>query len=155
MTTQTVTRQCGCETNFDTTGLAPFQLKDKQTFFERTKCPRCDPKLKAKNDRERAAYQAQELAEAQEAEERAGYEALRGSPRQVDWATKVRVQLIQAAFEALGLEETEFNTAVGDPAGRIDSASWWIENRETPPEDLPTAIAEALGTSASGNENPF
>lgn len=155
MTTQSATRQCGCETTFDTTGLAPFQLKDKRAFFERTKCPRCDPKLKAKNDRERATYQAQELAEAQEAEERAGYEALRGSPKQVAWATKVRVQLIQAAFEALGLEETEFNHVVGDPAGRIDSASWWIDNREVPPEELPAAIAAALGTEATTSDNPF
>lgn len=155
MTTQTATRKCGCETTFDATGLAPFQLKDKQAFFERTKCPRCDPKLKAKNERERAAYQAQELEEAKEAEERAGYEALRGSPKQVAWATKIRVQLIQSAFEALGLEETEFDATVGDLAGRIDSASWWIEHRETAPESLPAALAEALGTDAATNENPF
>lgn len=155
MTTITATRQCGCETTFDTTGLAPFQFKDKQNFFESTKCPRCDPKLKAKNDRERAAYQAQVLAEAQEAEERAGYEALRGSPKQVSWATQVRVQLIQAAFEALGLEEIEFNNQVGDPAGQIDSASWWIEHRDTTPEALPAAIAQALGTNAVAVENPF
>lgn len=155
MTTISVTRKCGCESTFDSSGMPPFKRDDRIGFFERTQCPRCDPKMKAKANKEREERSAQEQQDAQEAEEKAGYEPLRGSPKQVAWATKIRIQQIQGAFEALELDEGDFNIQVGDPAGQIDTASWWIDNRETTPEDLPAALAAALGTDATTGENPF
>jgi hypothetical protein len=46
---------------------------------------------------------------------------------------------------------------VEDPARRINSASWWIDQRDAAPEDVPELVADgALEPAAgSGSENPY
>lgn len=65
------------------------------------------------------------------------------------------MNLVHDAFAALGLEESNFSAQVGNPAGQIDLASWWIDNRELTPQQLPHALAAVLGTNTTGSENPF
>lgn len=146
-----VKRACGHETNIDLEGLKPFERDGKLEWAARAKCPACDPKMRKRDDERRAA----ELADAQGRETRMGLEPLRGSAKQIGWATRVRVDLLEAAFNELDLDEAAFNTQVAGPASQVDAARWWIDNRELAPAALPGALATALGTGAVGTENPF
>ncbi|MET3803947.1 hypothetical protein ABIB25_000933 [Nakamurella sp. UYEF19] len=80
-----------------------------------------------------------------------------GAPTILDWATRVRAELIQAAYDELGLDDEEFAEAIADPASEINSAGWWLDNRETDITALPDLFTEALteATPSGGSENPF
>ena len=147
-----VERSCGHETNISLEGLKPFEREGKLEWAARSRCPACDPKMR-KRDAER---RQNELADARERESRMGLDPLRGSAKQVDWATRVRVDLLEAAFDELDLDEAAFNSQIAGPASQVDAARWWIDNRELAPAELPSALAGALGDDASaGTEIPF
>ncbi|MGP7963677.1 hypothetical protein ACTVBU_10940 [Sanguibacter sp. A246] len=146
-----VKRSCGHETNISLDGLKPFERDGKLVWAARSKCPSCDPKMK-KRDRERRQAA---LDSAQDREARMGLSPLRGSAKQVAWATSVRVDLLEAAFDVLELAEDVFSVQVVAVASQVDAARWWIDNRELAPEGLVDALAAALGTEVSATENPF
>jgi hypothetical protein len=71
----------------------------------------------------------------------------------------MRHTVMTGAFELLvmdgGLTEDDWLATVEEPARRITSASWWIDNREAAPEDVAELITAATGTEAASSENPY
>ena len=104
-----------------------------------------------------AARRAEELSAVETWETKAGMPPLGGSDKAVEWARKVRHQLVAAAFDDMGSpDDADFTEQVEAPARMVVSASWWIDQREADPSDL----AELLGDAAAGgaahvNENPY
>ncbi|NQX29849.1 hypothetical protein HQQ81_21080 [Microbacteriaceae bacterium VKM Ac-2854] len=85
---------------------------------------------------------------------------LRGTDKQKDWAVRVRHEMLQAAYAVLveqqGMAESDYDRSVLEPARLVDSARWWLDNRETEVADLPELLADAgLDESASSTENPL
>lgn len=110
--------------------------------------------------RERATWlagrRAEELAETEAWETRAAMPALDGSDKAVEWGRRVRYQLLAAAHDTLDLAEDDFAARVENPARRIDSASWWIDQRDTEPVDLEELVTDtASNETASSNWNPY
>lgn len=152
-----IARACGHETTLDTTGLAPFERDDKLAYLARTRCPDCDPKIQKKREKERAQWIAKQEKAAIEAEKEFGFDQLQGSPKMVAWARRIRVGLVTQAFDLMDLSEDDFTEQVGDRAGKVTSARWWIDHKDANVEDLPGLLDEALGVPANvdGLENPF
>jgi len=110
--------------------------------------------------RERATWlagrRAEEPAETEVWETRAAMPALDGSDKAVEWGRRVRYQLLAAAHDTLDLAEGDFAARVENPARRIDSASWWIDQRDTEPVDLEEQGSDAASNeTASSNWNPY
>ena len=102
-----------------------------------------------------AGRRAEELAETEVWETRAAVPAFDGD-KAVEWGQRVRHQLLAAAHDTLGLAEDDFAVRVENPARRIDSASWWIDQRDTEPVDLEELVTDAASNDpASSNGNPF
>ncbi|MFJ1931698.1 hypothetical protein ACIPLC_15865 [Kitasatospora sp. NPDC086801] len=81
---------------------------------------------------------------------------LEGPERAIAWGERCRHQLVTAAYEALvveGVLAEEAWLAIEQQLRTLDKASWWIDQRESAPADLPELAAAA--TSADRvNENP-
>jgi hypothetical protein len=87
---------------------------------------------------------------------------LDGSAKGRDWAARSRHCLLQAAYQAHvesgAMPEAQFDALIETPAKRITDASWWIDNRDTNPDDIQELLAAATCDSASagtGTENPY
>ncbi|WP_170063565.1 hypothetical protein [Rathayibacter tritici] len=104
---------------------------------------------------ERAAAEAAAV----EAAERLGLAPLRGSEKQLDWAMRVRHELLISSYETLvaegGMSEQDYDAQIIAPAQTIDAARWWIDNRDMAAADLPELLADAGTTSAASSENPY
>jgi hypothetical protein len=105
-----------------------------------------------------AGRSAEEPAETAAWETRAARPALDG-PRDCEWGRRVRLQLLAAAHDTLGLAEEDFAVRVEDPARGIDSVSrWgcrsWSSQHETEPGDLEEQGSDAASietAATSGN----
>lgn len=152
-----IARSCGHVQAADLSKVKPFDRKKLIARYEAQPCFRCsdDPATVKK----RAAYLAEKrAAEAREAaalEERFGLTPLDGHPKIVPIGTHIRAVLVAAAWDELGLDETEFADRIAEPAARIDSAGWWLDNREVAIADLADVMADALAEALTGTENPF
>lgn len=160
MTTTTtirpVTHKCGHSSDADVSGKKPFEVDGFVKWLEKKPCRDCDPKAKAKREAWVANRRKEELAEARQAETRFGMKEFDGPPKMVEWATRIRVDLVNAAWDSLGLDEDDFAQKVGDPAGEVNAPGWWIDNRDLDPADLAEALTEALGQPVDGTqENPY
>jgi len=104
-----------------------------------------------------AERRAEELSAVETWETKAGMPPLEGSDKAVEWARKVRHQLMAAAFDDLGCpDDAEFTEQIDTPARTVMSASWWIDQRDTDPSDLAELLADAVsGDTAHVNENPY
>jgi len=82
---------------------------------------------------------------------------LEGSDKAVEWARKVRHQLMAGAFDDMGsLDDADFTEQIEAPARTVMSASWWIDQRDADPSDLAELLADAVsGDTAHVNENPY
>lgn len=152
-----VTRKCGHESTFDEKSFKPFEVADKVSFLSETECELCDKKFLKKREKAKADWAKEQREMAQAAEKQFGFTELRGTPKQVTWGCQIRVRLVSQAFETLGLDEDQFTETVGDPAGQLHSARWWIDHKDIDVQELADALRSALGTSDEGNadENPF
>jgi len=112
-------------------------------------CSRCFKKANGsgETDAERDARHAKEADERRAEAERDGLPVdLVGSEKQVDWALRVRQQLLRGAYTALveegDLDDADYEATVLEPARPIDRARWWIDNRDIDPVDLPELLAD-------------
>jgi hypothetical protein len=85
---------------------------------------------------------------------------LDGSTKARDWAARSRHCLLQAAYEALvesgAMPEAQFDAVIETPAKRITEPSWWINNRDTNPDDIQELLQAASRDHASTiTENPY
>ncbi|WP_298337213.1 hypothetical protein [Ferrimicrobium sp.] len=89
-------------------------------------------------------------------EVRADMPCLDGSDKAVEWARRVRFELLRAAYELLDAEEA-YITEVEQPARLITSASWWIDQRDADAGDVSELIVDQAGDplASTGSENPF
>ena len=81
---------------------------------------------------------------------------LDGSDKAVEWARRVRFELLGAAYELFDVEEA-YIAEVEQPARLITSASWWIDQRDAEAGDVSELIVDQVGDplASTGSENPF
>ena len=125
-------------------------------FAAKFTCSRCfkNSNSSSESDADRVARYAKEADERRAEAERDGLPVdLVGSDKQVDWALRVRQQLLHGAYEALveqgDLDDAAYEATVLEPARPIDRARWWIDNRDHSPADLPELLADP-GTLEDG-----
>lgn len=152
-----VARSCGHAQSQDVSGKKPFEVESLTKFLAGKPCKACDPKVAARRDKFIADARARELAAARELEGQLGFEALTGPPKMVGWATTVRIDMVQRAWAHLEIDETAFSQRIGDRAGQVTSASWWIDHRQDDVALLEGVLIDALGEpeQARDNENPY
>ncbi|MGW4692410.1 hypothetical protein OU787_25855 [Kitasatospora sp. YST-16] len=104
------------------------------------------------------------LAERRAAEQQAATEwaaqfsmpDLDGPPKAVPWGERCRHQLVTGAYRAL-VEEGDLAEAdwqeIEDQVRLLDKATWWIDQRDAAPGDLPELVAAAH--EARTTENPY
>lgn len=153
-----VKHKCGHTEDRDLSFKIPGDRDSFAQWLSGQPCRGCDPKEKKRREQFKATKRAEEAAHALAEEQRFQLEPLTsGTTKMIDWATRVRTELVAAAFEELDLDENDFAEQIAEPASRVDSARWWIDNREIPAAELGTALAAALHDPdlETGNENPF
>lgn len=118
-------------------------------FGEHLTCTPCfaNSNSSGESDAERDARHAKEAAERRAEAERDGLPVdLVGSEKQIDWALRVRQQLLHGAYTALveegDLDDADYEATVLEPARPIDRARWWIDNRDIDAADLPELLAD-------------
>lgn len=147
---------CGHENTVDLSGKPAGKRATVARWLSEQPCLKCKraEENKAKS-REHEAENAKELEEANEYAAKLELPALTGSEKQrakiVPWATRIRHQLIKAAYaefvESEKWTEEEFETRILVPAREVEYCGWWLDNRDAEPEDL-----EELLTTADDEE---
>lgn len=154
-----ITYKCGHSEDRDLASRKPFEREGFAKWLAKQPCRDCDPKQIRKRQQWIAGKRAEESAAANAAEKRFGLTPLEGPEKIRDWATRVRVELIQGAFAAGDLNEDQFASQVAAPAGEVNAAGWWLDHRDTEPEHLHAVLMAALsdddGARSDGNENPY
>ncbi|MDQ2740071.1 MAG: hypothetical protein M3Y35_15930, partial [Actinomycetota bacterium] len=155
---KTITYRCGHSENRDLTAKKPFERDGFATWLAKQPCRDCDPK-RPKQKQEWVAAKRAESRDAHTVEKKFGMESLDGPEKIRDWATRIRVEFVAGAFEALDLDEDDFSEQVAAPAGEVNAAGWWLDHRDIDPATLPAELAAALSNDAlaasTGTENPF
>ncbi|WP_298207533.1 hypothetical protein [Ferrimicrobium sp.] len=103
-----------------------------------------------------AERRAQQMEQITSWERRADMPWLDGSDKAIAWARSIRFELLAAAYECFDVEEA-YITELEQPARLITSASWWIDQRDAPAEDVVELIVDQAGDLLvpTGLENPF
>jgi len=160
-TTWEVNHSCGHEQVHDLSGKRVSERAGYAKWLGTKDCSDCffsKRDATAGKDRETwlAERRAAELVEIETWETRSDMGPLDGSEKAVEWGRKVRFQLMAGAFESMGLSEDDFAIHVEAPARQVTRASWWIDQRDSDPEDLAELVADAATTGEAGiNENPY
>ncbi len=144
---------CGHDAHRDLSFKKPFEQAGFAAWLTTKACRDCDPKEKARRSTWLTGRRAQEQAAATATEQRFALTPLTGPDKIQPWATRIRADLITAAWDALDLDEDEFTALVAEPAAEVDTAGWWLENKDTTPEELPAALTEP--GADTGTQNPF
>ena len=81
---------------------------------------------------------------------------LEGSGKAIEWARRVRFDLLTAAYACVDTEDG-FVVSVEEPAKSITSASWWIDQRDADPESLSELVLDAVGdcVTNTGSGSPY
>lgn len=81
---------------------------------------------------------------------------LDGSDKAIEWGRRVRFDLLATAYECMQNDD-EFVTGVEEPAKKITSASWWIDQRDADPESLSELVLDAVAnpSAVTGSETPI
>lgn len=123
-----------------------------------TACLKAQPRRRMPVSREVQAERDRRKQEALADQEASNLPPLHGSEKQLDWALRVRFELIQTAYEDLvqseALTEDEFDAQVLVPARRVSTARWWLDVKDNSTEDLIRDLAD-VGEEHLGTENPF
>lgn len=110
-----------------------------------------------------AERRAEEAATAEQWATDTGMPLLSGSEKAVDWAGRVRYELMRALYEWAvqeGHAPDDYDPAEATARG-IDTASWWLDNRKhadqpTDPETLLELLTAAAGTGEGSDcENTY
>jgi len=138
---------------------------DKRAGFARwlagRECTECWRKSREGDQAERTAWlvarRAQEQADASAWAEQYSMPPLDGPPKALPWGERVRHQLVRDAYTALVIEgelsEDQWQEVEAQARG-IDRASWWIDQREADPGDLPELLGAATDADRA-TENPY
>jgi len=80
---------------------------------------------------------------------------LEGSDKAIEWARRVRFDLLTAAYACVDTDDG-FVASVEEPARSITSASWWIDQRDADPESLSELVLDAAGdcVTNTGSRSP-
>jgi len=152
---------CGTSVSHDLSAKRPSERAGYARSLATTDCSEC---WKAGRDaaaaRRRAAWltgrRAEELAETEAWETRADMPPLDGSDKAIEWGRGVRHQLLAVAHDTLGMADDDFAERVENPARHIDSAPWWIDQRDTEPVDLDQLVTDAASNpTATSSGNPY
>lgn len=156
-----IDHKCGHAEHHDLSNLPAGKRAGRAVWLATTDCTDC---FKTRNRKtlskevqaERAAEQQTATAQA----ERDQLAVLVGSEKQIEWAHRVRYELLRDTYTALVAEGTftddQFDAEVIVPARLIDRAHWWIDNRATSPADLPELLNDTgLDVAAVSVENPY
>lgn len=130
----TVTHACGHDTEHQLHGRSSRREWIAQRESERL----CSDCFRAALDSERATQRAA----AHKAAEEAGWPALTGTDKQVDWAVVIRhTTLTPSLLDHLAAHEswTPLCDLIAEALGQITSAKWWIDSR-----DRLASVGEAL-----------
>jgi len=160
-TTWNLTHACVHCGEHDLSAKRPSERAGYARWLAAKDCAEC---WKATRDRQAARERDGWLAE-RRAAVLAGIEAwevfadmpvLEGSDKATGWARHVRYQLLAAAHGTLDLSDDEFAARIEAPARRLDSVSWWIDQRDTEPIELEKLVGDAgAGGLSLVSENPY
>lgn len=164
--TFTIDHKCGHQQERDLSHKLPEERESFANWLKGTDCFDC---YRAKNDKPLteadkkrwvAKQREAELREAADDQVRYNLPILQGSDKQQSWATRIRYEKIRDAYLDLvvegELDDEEFDTDFVEPLRLIQSAKWWIEQKDVPFSDLPQIVeALKLDPSSDINENPY
>nr|WP_030458915.1 hypothetical protein [Kitasatospora sp. NRRL B-11411] len=156
----TVEHDCGHAVDHDLSSRPADKRAGYARWLATRSCRDCWLAERKEDTAEREAWIAARRAEEQEAATtwaaQFGMPPLEGPERAIAWGERCRHQLVTTAYQALVVEGTiteEAWLAVEEQLRTLDKASWWIDQRESEPADLPELAAAA--TSADRvTENP-
>lgn len=156
-TTYEINRKCGHTESRDLSDIPAGRRAGRIAWLSDGNCFECHRKsgkreLSKKVKAERTALHEEALAD----QERSQLAPLNGSDLQIAWAIDARYKLLRDAYDDLvhsgEMDEEGFETSVLSVARRIDSAKWWIDNREA----TSTSLIELLDDPGVDlMENPF
>jgi hypothetical protein len=164
VTVQTVWRvhhQCGHDQEHDLSEKRASERAGFARWLASRDCFECwCASRDAKEAKGRKAWLAKRRAE--EAQQIASWEQrcemphLDGSDKAVEWGRRVRFDLLAEAYECMQ-DDDEFVTCIEEPARKITSASWWIDQRDADPESLSELVLDAVANPSvvTGSENPY
>lgn len=161
-----VEHDCGHEQHHDLSGKRPSQRAGYARWLAGRDCTAC---WQAERDQARETEKAAWVAERREDEVRraAAWEQqtampeLGGSERAIGWARRVRHHLLAGAHDhatSAGVSDEDFSARVEEPARKITSASWWIDQKGTAADDVAEVVADAAAHGVGvgdGSENPY
>lgn len=155
-----VQHTCGHSRTIDLADKKAGDRAGLAAWYAKKECFDCYRKNRGTGGDDVTKRREQEAAEAAEFAEQNELPTFQGTEKQVRWATDVRHKLIRAAYDALVTEgdmtEETFDDTVISPARMADKPSWWIDNREQDPADLPELLESvADDETASSTENPY
>lgn len=156
-----VCHACGHRQDYDLSAKRAAERAGYARWLGTKDCSGCwrakrDGQVAAERDEWLAERRTKELAETEEWEARTAMPTLEGSDKALDWARRVRYQLLAAAYETLGLAEEEFTARIEAPARHVASASWWIDQRDADASEVEELVGDAASCDvARTSENPY
>lgn len=159
-TSYEITYKCGHDATRDLSDLPAGQRAGRVSWLGKQPCWECKKRAgDRKVSKETQAARAAELEEAVADQQRFDLPVLTGSDKQVEWALKVRFNLLRDAYEHLveaeGASEESYEETVMAPARLIDRSRWWLDNKDAAASDLPELLADSGIGDNSSSENPF
>lgn len=164
-TTWTVEHACGHEQDHDLSDKRPSERAGFARWLKTKDCSDC---WRATRDKQNATareawveeQRAKEMTEVEAWELVCAMPVLDGSDKSVDWGRRVRHNLMAAGHDyaqEIGVCDEDFAQQVEQPARRINSASWWIDQRDAEGDDLPELVQDGAFQPAAptGLENPY
>ncbi|MDH6111319.1 hypothetical protein P3T36_003343 [Kitasatospora sp. MAP12-15] len=159
----TVTHSCGHEVDHDLSERPADKRASFARWLEGRACRACWLAEKSGDEAERAEWLKNKRAEEQQAAaewaEQYRMPPLDGPAKAVPWGERCRHLLVTGAYRVLvvegSLDEGDWQQ-LEDQARTVDRASWWIDQREASPTDLPELLAAAVNDAdARTSENPY
>lgn len=155
-----VQHKCGHAQERDLSDKPAGERAGYAAWLAKQPCTECWKKTRdRKVSKEVKAERAAELEAALEDQERSQLPILNGSTKQVDWAVKVRYELLRDAYVSLveegSLDEDRFETEVLTQARMVTAARWWIDNRENGDSIIEILADPGEVDLGDRNENPY
>lgn len=145
---------CGHLAELDLSELSVDRRQARVSWIQKSgKCKTCFAVLREKQFEESKAdwladKRAAEIATTERFEQENEMPPLDGSPKQVEFARRVRCQLLSTAYEVLVLNgdmsEADFGAAIEQRSREIGRAGWWLDQRSSEPEDLATLLESGV-----------
>ncbi|MYV98754.1 hypothetical protein [Streptomyces sp. SID3343] len=160
-TTWTVDHACGHSAANDLSHKSADERSGFARWLATRGCGDCWRAARAGDDADKGAWlEARRAAEREAADawtQRYAMPPLEGTERAVAWGTRCRHILVSAAYTALVVEgelaEDDWQ-GVEEAARTVTRAGWWIDQRDSAPDDLPELVEAATGRDRP-SENPF